>query len=225
MTNSYCLNPILDDKLGHAYFYAKDFIKKKGFISEIETQESISFESIDKYSFIKEAAWVILNSGMKESVIRKIWCEFSKAFFDWNDFEKILLNKNECINNALKVFNYQRKVSSIVECISIIESRGFTNFKNEIKESGVNILETLPFIGKITKFHLAKNIGLNYSKPDRHLQRISDQLNFTCVHDMCSLISKTTYDKESVVDLVLWRFATLKPDYLSKLNWYFYFKT
>lgn len=222
MSYSFCLNPILDDKLGHAYFYAKEVVKREGFITEIETQESIDFEGIDAKSFIKETAWVILNSGMRESVIRKIWTEFSKAFYDWNDPKKILNTRGECYKNALKTFNYPRKIHSIIECISIISSKGFSNFKNEIKNKGVDVLEELPFIGKITKYHLAKNVGLNYSKPDRHLQRISDHLNFVCVHDMCSIISKTTYEQESVVDLVLWRFATLNPDYLNKLNWYFY---
>ncbi len=224
MSYSYCLNPVLNDKLGHAYFYAKEIVRREGFISEIETQESISFKNVDKTSFIQETAWVILNSGMRESVIRKIWSKFSKSFYEWNDLDRILSTKDECLKNALKTFNYPKKVQSIIDCISIIENKGYDNFKNEIKEKGVDVLEELPFIGKITKYHLAKNIGFNCSKPDRHLQRISDHLNFDCVHDMCSIISKTTFEKESVVDLVLWRFATLKPDYLRKLDWYFYFR-
>ncbi len=80
---------------------------------------------------------------------------------------------------------------------------------------GVDFLKTLDFIGPITCYHLAKNIGLDVVKPDRHLVRITEATKFANPHDLCSLIAEMTGDKITVVDLVLWRYATLNDQYVS----------
>lgn len=221
MGSLHLLNTSVEEKLGHAYFYAKSKVIKEGYLPEIETQEKITFAEVDLNFFIRETAWVILNAGMKEKVIRKVWPEISSAFLFWNNSEDIIAERKKCIHNALKYFNHKKKIHSIADSISYVYEVGFDNFKKIILSEGVNSLEELPYIGKITKYHLAKNIGLNYSKPDRHLQRISDRLSFDSVHEMCKTISNKTYDKENVIDLVIWRYATLHPDYLHKIKYYF----
>jgi len=44
---------------------------------------------------------------------------------------------------------------------------------------GVWFLQQLPFIGPVTAFHLAKNLGIEAVKPDRHLCRLSKLLGRT----------------------------------------------
>ena len=62
-------------------------------------------------------------------------------------------------------------------------------------------------LGPITSHHLAKNLGLQAAKSDRHLQRIADALGFGGVTETCQVLSEYSGDPISVVDIVLWRFA------------------
>ena len=69
-------------------------------------------------------------------------------------------------------------------------------------------LESIPWIGGITKYHLAKNLGFDCCKPDRHLVRISKEYN-TSPEELCKRISEATGDRVATVDLVIWRVANL----------------
>jgi thermostable 8-oxoguanine DNA glycosylase len=65
----------------------------------------------------------------------------------------------------------------------------------------------------VTVYHLAKNIGLQFAKPDRHLVSISNKAGYQDVQAFCRDISNQVGDSITVVDLVLWRFATLEKNY------------
>lgn len=73
-----------------------------------------------------------------------------------------------------------------------------------------------PYIGPITYFHLAKNIGVHVAKPDRHLSRLVKELNISSVQTLCSYIGERTGDTIPVVDIVLWRYATITEDFVIK---------
>ncbi len=207
------------NELCHAYFYAKRFVIKKGYSSEVDWQESVKISDIGEEEFLKETAWVILSSGMNEKIIKKVFPGISDVFFGWKSAKKIVLNKDICYSNSLSIFGHKKKISAIITIADVIVQKGFKNFKKEITLKGVNFLETIPYIGSVTKFHLAKNIGLNYSKPDRHLERISKKLGFKSTESLCSLIANKTNEKESVVDLVIWRYATLNNNYLDAISY------
>jgi hypothetical protein len=59
---------------------------------------------------------------------------------------------------------------------------------------------------------------LDVAKPDRHLLRVSKALGFKSPQALCSTISDFTGEKVAVVDLVIWRFATIEQDYLAFFN-------
>ena len=67
-------------------------------------------------------------------------------------------------------------------------------------------LETMPHIGPITKFHLAKNFGVDCFKPDRHIVRIAARYKQT-PDDFMRGLSERTGDNLAMVDMVLWRAA------------------
>ncbi len=70
-------------------------------------------------------------------------------------------------------------------------------------------------IGPITSFHLAKNLGYPVAKADRHVQRLSDELGFRDAQQLCQYLSEWSGEPVPVVDVVLWRYATLAPNYLT----------
>ena len=56
------------------------------------------------------------------------------------------------------------------------------------------------------------------AKPDRHLTRIANRAGYTEVQKFCIEISRLSGDSIPVVDIVLWRFATIESDYLNVLS-------
>jgi hypothetical protein len=66
----------------------------------------------------------------------------------------------------------------------------------------------------VTVWHLAKNLGFDAAKPDRHLVRIAEHYGFDHPRAFCTAIAQASSDPVKVVDLVVWRFLadhTLKP--------------
>jgi len=179
------------------YNKIKKTIIDKGYENEIMWINNIP-NPVDKDLFFREYSWVVINSGMKNTVAEKIFRNF------WNnnspDFSTINhLNKNKALKKVYNKLDFY--------------FRHFIESKNKLM-----FLESLPHIGNITKYHLARNLGLNYAKPDRHLVRISSLFKYSNVQEFCNKLSILTDDPIGVVDLVLWRFATLYPNYLELIK-------
>ncbi|NMC59243.1 MAG: hypothetical protein GYA51_07670 [Candidatus Methanofastidiosa archaeon] len=208
----------MSNKLVGKYFSIKNYVIENGYAHEIEWQNDVCFDELDESSFLREIAWVILSSGMKESVIRNIFEKFSKCFFNWSSSELISKNKDECFFKALNHFNNKNKVSAIIFAAEKINTIGFRRFKNDIIDDPIEKLQEFPYIGPVTVYHLVKNIGLSYAKPDRHLKRIAKREGYCDVQLFCQQISKLTGDSIPVVDIVFWRFATITNDYLTILS-------
>jgi len=196
-----------------SYLTARETVIRSGYAAEIDWQESRCITSLTESEFIKEAAWVVLSSGMREAVIQRVFWKISPLFLNWISAKAIAQNRRVCEANALKIFNNPRKICAIGSICEKVAQIGFERFKLIIQAKGVDFLQELDYIGPITKFHLAKNIGLDVVKPDRHLVRLAKATNFGDPKDLCQTISDITGDRVSVIDIVLWRFATLNPRY------------
>lgn len=205
-------------KLVDAYLTARETVISKGYSSEIDWQDTRCLSHLSESEFLEEAAWVVLNTGMRESVIKKHFFEIAIAFYNWISAELIVKNRISCELSALKVFNCPSKISAISSICKTIADMGFLSFREQIQAEGVEFLQTLDFIGPVTKYHLAKNIGLDVVKPDRHLLRWAKAANIKYPKNLCQSIADITGDKISVIDLILWRYATLYPDYTDLLH-------
>ena len=183
-------------KIKNLYFKTKNAIIEKGHLKEIEFYDNIpKLEDLDKIFFFREYVWVVINSGMKNQVAEGIF----KVF--WND--------NKTYNfNAIKHPNKNEAIKKVYNRLDFYFSH-LLQSKNKLK-----FLKNLPHIGDITKYHLAKNLGLNFAKPDRHLVRIANLFGYNHVQDFCEVISELSHDKIGVVDLVFWRYANLTKNYL-----------
>ena len=204
----------LPEKLASAYITAKSFVIAAGYDSEIKWQESTDFEHIQESDFLREAAWVILSSGMRETIIRQKFPVISKAFFNWQSAEKIIRNKEKCIECTLRFFRHRRKIEAIIQVSAHVFKKGFQNVWSSIEKGGVAYIMQFPYMGPATSYHFAKNIGLPVAKPDRHLKRIAQAVGYSSPQSMCGDIAAVTSEKIPVVDLILWRFATLNSDYI-----------
>ena len=65
-------------------------------------------------------------------------------------------------------------------------------------------------IGPITKFHLARNIGIDCAKPDRHLVRIAERFGWKDnIQGMCVKLAAYSGWRIGTVDLILWRYCNM----------------
>jgi len=202
------LKPALD-----FYRKAKSFVDLAGFADEVIWQESRKFLDFTEPDFLCEAAWVILCSGFREAVVRKSFNYISLCFCDWESSSSIVENSNLCRTTALASFKNHRKIDAIISIAYHIDQIGFEQFRSIVCGNPIEQLQVLPFIGPITSWHLGKNLGLEVAKPDRHLIKIAQMLDFSDPHILCENIADATGDAVSTVDIVLWRFAASSDEW------------
>jgi hypothetical protein len=200
-------------KLFEFYLVAREKVVSMGYADEIDWQDSRDFSKLTESEFLREGAWVILSSGMREAIIRQRFPMISKAFLDWKSADLISRNRGICETNGVKVYNNRRKISAIGSLCERVCNLGFDRILESISRSGVQFLQQFDFIGSVTRYHLAKNIGLDVVKPDRHLERLANAAKFSSPTELCQRITDITGDKLSVVDLVLWRYCTINNQY------------
>lgn len=202
------------NSLALAYLTAKEIVIESGFADEIDWQYSRVFGSTDESMFLREGAWVILSAGMRETVIRSKFEGITRAFLDWRSAEEIVRRRHHCESRALTIFANLRKIDAIIRFAEIVAQEGFSQIKKAVEERGVETIRRFPFMGPATSYHLAKNLGLDVVKPDRHLLRVAAATGYTSPEEMCRKIAEVTNDRLSVIDLVIWRFATIRNNYL-----------
>lgn len=195
------------------YFDVKSMVIEAGYGEEIAWQQDLRWDDVTEQSFLREAAWVILSSGMRESIIRRAFPVISRAFFQWSSSREIVDNRQSCIRTAMECFAHAGKISAIVTAAERIADIGFDSVRQEVDAHGVAYLRTYPYLGPATALHLAKNIGLSVAKPDRHLVRIAQAAGYQSPDELCAVLADASGDPVSVVDIVLWRFAVLNPQY------------
>lgn len=211
--NQIAKSPRARKKIVETYLRAKQAVIAQGFEAEIDWQDSLQFSQITESDILREAAWVVLSAGMREAVIRLKFPQISEAFYFWQSAKQIARRSDKCRAQALAIFRHPEKVNAIITIAEEINSLGFVAFKMRILSGGVNFIQTLPFMGPATSYHLAKNIGLEMVKPDRHLIRVAAATGYESPRRLCEDISELVGDRISVIDLVIWRFATLYPNY------------
>lgn len=181
-----------------------------GFGHEIDWQDTREFRCLGESDFLREAAWVVLSSGMADSVVRRVFPRVSDAFLNWRSATDISAQCECCIDRARTAFRNDRKLRAVANIADAIAAYGFETFKAELEAGGPTVLQSLDFIGPVTCFHLAKNIGMDVVKPDRHLLRAAEAARVDDPTELCSAIAVLTGDRLATIDLVFWRYGTLQ---------------
>lgn len=167
------------------------YLETNGYAEEIEWQRNLKPVECS-YVFLEETCWVILNSGMKEQIARKIWNRIQEAWQNGVDIAEVFKHKGKVPAIKYVANNFGKLFEEYV-----------------LSENKIDFLKTIPFIGNITCYHLAKNLGHDCVKPDRHLERLAKEHD-TTPDKLCEAISRFTEEKKCVVDIVLWRACNLK---------------
>lgn len=137
--------------------------------------------------FAREAIFVICNSGMKFTIAKRI---FDRCMWALDGGTPVI-----------EVFGHKGKAAAIERIW-----RERTALFEAYIAAGDKLawLETLPWIGGVTKFHLAKNFGLDVVKPDVHLARLAEVYG-TTPQELCERLAAAADLRVATVDTLLWR--------------------
>lgn len=155
-------------------------------IDDIAWAEAIRAPT-DPDDFALECIFVICNSGMKNTVAQRIFNRVKGSLAAGNSASTAFGHKGKCL--AIEKI-WRNRVGLLA---------GF-----QAAEDKLAYLVSLPWIGDITKYHLAKNFGLDVAKPDVHLRRLADREG-TTPQGLCERLAAITGYRAATVDTVLWR--------------------
>lgn len=192
------------------YKKALDYTQDKR-AEELEWARGINkstFKNIRSKGFLAEYCWVVYASGFKVSIVEEKFPVLKSAF---KDFDLQRLSRMRSVKQALEAINHVGKAEGFLEGAKKIHEEGFSDFKKRLRKDGIDVLCELPYIGDITKKHLAKNIGLSdLAKDDIWLERIKELVYATSVDEVTGYLSKKFDESEHVIDVVLWRYCADK---------------
>lgn len=142
-------------------------------------------------AFVREYTWVVLNSGMKNTVARGI-------------MDRVWPAVTSGKSSAGEVFGHEGKAQAIDYVWAHRKVLHAQARAADASKDLVRYCQALPWIGPITCWHLAKNLGANVCKPDRWLMRLADAEDTTPA-ELCTRLAAATGDRIATVDLMLWR--------------------
>jgi hypothetical protein len=196
--------------LVRSYLAAKRSVVESGFVSEIAWQSSAGEAAATPDLFMREAAWVVLSAGMRESAIRGLFGRIARALHNF-DVASLLANRIAARAAALSLFGHERKVDAILDIAVVVNRMGEDGLCEAMRSDPEAFLRSLPYMGPVTWRHLAKNLGMQVAKPDRHLVRVAEATARPSVDVLCDEIATWLGEPVPVVDVVLWRWSVLHP--------------
>ena len=161
-------------------------VREAGYAWAIHWSENIRPPATAR-AFAREAIYVICNSGMSNIVAIGI-------------YEKCI-EELDAGRSCKTVFGHPGKSSAIDQ---IWKDRVMLFRQYMQTDDLIAFCETLPWIGPITKFHLAKNLGSDVAKPDVHMLRLAERSS-TTAQELCERLSRETGYRAATIDLILWR--------------------
>ena len=161
-------------------------VKRAGFEGDIIWAERLAPPK-DADAFARAAVYVITNSGMKNTVAVRI-------------FERCMdaLQRGKRVRG---VFGHPGKRRAI----HVIWHRRHALFDEyQAADDKIAFCASLPWVGPVTSFHLAKDLGVDVAKPDVHLARLAHR-DRTSVERMCGRLARQSGYRVATVDTILWR--------------------
>lgn len=179
----------------------------------LEHYRALTPDDVDVDHFFREYVWCVYASGFSTRILTEKFPALMSAYRDlmpvsldeqfeqrWERVKTIIGNRGK--HDAVHAF--------MLNLVAYAVEHG-TSYWDKFKEDFFNVdaLQSLPFIGEVNRFHLARNIGIDCVKPDRHLMRLAQHFGFDSPQAMCELLAGLHDERVGVVDLVLFYGASL----------------
>lgn len=203
------------------YFQTALKFVQENYSDELERISSVNFDTVDDDFFFREYVWVVHATGFSAKAVGKFMPELLKAYGWWDklaedSFEDMMGRVKPVCNNPQKAKAIYDTAKRMFQAMFPTSGKGmlWDDWKND-NLSSPELLTKLPYIGKITCFHLARNIGLlEFVKPDLHLVRMAKHWGFGNCVEMCETLQKHHAGNGGkklplgVIDLILWYSAS-----------------
>jgi hypothetical protein len=189
----------------HTYFSKAKVFADKFYSEDIKRMQAVSWDTVGPSLFFEEYVWVACATGFSAKAVSK----FISRLIDklgWYDelaleeFENVFERVKTILNNRDKIKAMHKTAKMIREGVFII---GWDKWKQEYASTPEK-LQKLPYIGKVTCFHLARNIGLmEVVKPDLHLVRMARHWGYKDCMAMCEDVRPGGMPL-GIVDYIFW---------------------
>lgn len=196
----------------HEYFKnALEFVRQH-YPEQLKAFESIRFEDVDEDFFFREYVWVVHATGFSAKAVGKFMPRLLSAYGGWDalackEFDEVMRRVALVCNNPQKAKAVHATTKLMWEGIGGPNAVGWGSWK-KANLSTPELLAKLPYVGKVTCFHLARNIGLlECVKPDLHLVRMAKHWGFKDCVAMCEAVRPDGMPL-GIVDLVFWYAAS-----------------
>jgi len=192
-----------------AYFKKAREFAQEYYGDELKRIGSVRFDQVGPNSFFMEYIWVVHATGFSAKAVGKFMPRLTEAYGPWN----VLADESwSFFDRVQPVCNNPQKAKAIWQMATIIrdgtKARDWEAFKQD-KLSTPEKLADLPYIGKVTCYHLGRNIGLlDCVKPDLHLIRLAEHFKCKNCVEMCKKMGAGTDLPLGIVDLIVWYAAS-----------------
>lgn len=215
--------PNLEDGWDEYFKRAWEFTNQY-YSDEVKKIGSVNFSEVSPRDFFTEYIWVVHATGFSAKAVSKFIHRLLEAYGDW---DKLALDKFEdSFERVKKVCNNDQKAKAVHKqaCMMMVKSISFDepdlahSWWERYRDGELSTperLAKLPYIGKITCYHLGRNIGLlECVKPDLHLVRMAKFWGFNDCISMCKAMQESLKKRTGeqiplgLIDLALWYSAS-----------------
>ncbi len=193
-----------------AYYESAKTFALEFYPDEVSRIASIKLEDVTPDFFFKEYVWVVHATGFSAGAVGKFIGKLGEAYGPWSHLASETMD--DMMPRVAKVCNNPAKAKSVHAVAKLmaagIISDGWDVWRRDRLSTTTKLAE-LPYVGKVTCFHLGRNIGLlDCVKPDLHLVRLADQWGFATCEEMCDNMRGNDDVPLGIVDLYLWYAAS-----------------
>lgn len=160
----------------------------------------VSPESISPQYFFEQYIWVVYACNFEVRILEQLEGDLYRAYGDYETFDE---TRRVAV---LGVINNIRKWNAVYNTAIKLQYLGWHDFKKTYL-AGIESMTALKFIGPVTKFHLARNLGFDKCKPDRHMCRLKESFGYSSVDEMCRYLAKKYGLQVKEIDLILWKYV------------------
>lgn len=168
----------------------------------IEAIHPSILQQMTKVDFYRQYAYVVYNSGFNNSVVDAKWPQILSAY---RGFHIVYVSKYpaQVRSEAIDIIGHKGKVKAIIDAARTIRALDWPVFKDEVKADFMT-LKRFPYIADVTVYHLARNMGFDVIKPDRHLKKMAAHFEVD-PFAMCDRIRDETGLSLHMIDTIIWR--------------------
>jgi len=197
--------PLTEDSLIKVFQKAERYVQlhfSEDIDYSIEAIHPGTLKCMTKKDFYLQYAYVVYNCGFRNSVVVAKWPRLREAY---RDFHTVYVSKYpaQVYSEAIEIIAHKSKTKAIVDAARTIRALDWPSFKEAVKDDFMT-LKRFPFIGDVTVYHLARNMGVDTIKPDVHLRRMAARYGLD-PFTMCNRIHEETGLTLHMIDTIIWR--------------------